>query len=96
MAVCKHCNQEMHEASGCILDMVITVDGPLEPVKYGSESDPGFAALSADGRRCGDCAALPGNYHHVGCDLEECPRCQGQLISCDCIEETDEEEKVIQ
>jgi hypothetical protein len=27
---------------------------------------------------------LPGYFHHVGCDWEECPRCHDQLLSCDC------------
>ena len=34
--------------------------------------------------RCGDCQALEGEYHELGCDLERCPFCGGQLISCDC------------
>jgi hypothetical protein len=34
--------------------------------------------------RCGYCACKEGCYHHEGCDLETCPRCKGQLISCDC------------
>jgi hypothetical protein len=34
--------------------------------------------------RCGDCHALEGQYHELGCDLERCPFCGGQLISCDC------------
>ena len=29
-------------------------------------------------------AALEGEYHGLGCDLERCPFCGGQLISCDC------------
>lgn len=33
---------------------------------------------------CGDCDAEFGELHHVGCDLETCPACQGQLISCSC------------
>ena len=34
---------------------------------------------------CHDCAILRGQYH-VGrlCDSEECPRCHGQVIGCDC------------
>jgi len=33
---------------------------------------------------CGDCGASEGQYHELGCDLEECPICFGQLISCGC------------
>ena len=33
---------------------------------------------------CHDCAAMPGQYHLVGCDVERCPKCSNQLISCDC------------
>jgi len=35
-------------------------------------------------RTCGDCGVAAGQYHHSGCDLEICPRCRGQAISCDC------------
>jgi hypothetical protein len=39
---------------------------------------------------CHDCAVLRGEYH-VGplCDMEECPRCGGQVIGCDCPYEGD-------
>jgi hypothetical protein len=96
MAICKFCSGEMHEVAGCILEPIQTVDGPLDPVKYGSEVDPEHPSHHGPIRRCGDCAALPGNYHHVGCDLEECPRCGGQLLSCDCVIGSDEETKVVQ
>src|SRR5262245_60061408 len=33
---------------------------------------------------CGDCGVEEGNYHNPGCDMERCPFCLGQLISCDC------------
>ncbi|MBB1092178.1 TIR domain-containing protein [Rhodopseudomonas palustris] len=36
---------------------------------------------------CHDCAALPGQFHVPGCDMEECPNCRGQAISCGCIHE---------
>jgi hypothetical protein len=42
------------------------------------------AAMVSKRERCGDCHALEGEYHELGCDLERCPFCGGQLISCEC------------
>jgi hypothetical protein len=42
-------------------------------------------------RRCRDCNVAPGGFHHPGCDVERCPKCGGQLISCGCLDEEDEE-----
>lgn len=36
---------------------------------------------------CGGCGASVGALHSSGCDVERCPRCGGQSISCDCIYE---------
>lgn len=33
---------------------------------------------------CHDCGAKEGQIHEYGCDMERCPFCGGQLISCDC------------
>jgi len=35
-------------------------------------------------KRCGDCGVEEGELHQLGCDLERCPICEGQFISCDC------------
>lgn len=36
---------------------------------------------------CDDCLAKKTEYHLYNCDLEICPICKGQLISCGCIKE---------
>ena len=33
---------------------------------------------------CHDCGVMEGEIHEYGCDMENCPFCGGQLISCDC------------
>lgn len=33
---------------------------------------------------CPDCNAGVGRYHHAYCDIERCPRCGGQMLSCEC------------
>jgi hypothetical protein len=35
---------------------------------------------------CGACEAKQGEYHLEDCDMEVCPKCFNQLISCECIE----------
>ena len=35
-------------------------------------------------QRCHDCDCLEGEIHKLGCDMETCPFCGGQLLSCDC------------
>ena len=35
-------------------------------------------------RLCHDCGAEEGQIHELGCDMECCPYCGGQLISCGC------------
>lgn len=41
--------------------------------------------LSEESRvKCHDCGCLEGQIHEYGCDMERCPFCGGQLITCDC------------
>lgn len=50
-------------------------------IRYGDESHDWHASEHP----CGDCAAVKGEYHGESCDVEECPVCHGQALSCGCI-----------
>ncbi|MEK6873207.1 MAG: hypothetical protein AABW90_04355 [Nanoarchaeota archaeon] len=70
---CKNC-----EENSCIYHYIKLDDGKIYPRNntcFGREET------------CHDCNILnkEGNYHHFGCDMEICPLCKKQLISCNCI-----------
>ena len=75
MAVCRYCHDEMVGSTSCTGELVHVKRGDFPPVPYGSE--PG----RNETHRCHDCDALPGGFHHRGCDMEICPACGEQLIS---------------
>ncbi len=77
MAACQFCNSEMNGSLGCVEVPVRLKAGVFAPIPW-LTTDATQAVASV---RCHDCDALPGNYHHRGCDEERCPNCDGQLIS---------------
>ena len=79
MAKCGVCGLEMLEANGCSVDKIHCNGKTYERIRYGTEDGRGNP-----GEICHDCGCHYGEYHHFGCDVERCPDCGGQLISCDC------------
>jgi hypothetical protein len=73
MALCEACGQPMKRGVGCTDPVYEYPDGTV------------LARIPYEGTQpCHDCAVPPGTLHHPGCDAEECPRCRGQAIGCDC------------
>jgi len=52
-----------------------------DPIKIG---DPGDWYENEPDCTCGDCGRHYGEQHSENCDIERCPCCGGQLLSCDC------------
>lgn len=50
----------------------------------GIEALPVYDPLQLDEDICPACHAVSGEYHELGCPVEICPWCGGQLIHCDC------------
>jgi hypothetical protein len=49
-------------------------------IPYGKEAEEWGAADFP----CHDCEASQGQLHVPGCDTEQCPRCGGQALGCEC------------
>ena len=82
MAMCDVCETEMLDSPSCITSPIELLDGFYDRIAYGSER--AFGRAAARRGPCGDCGVLAAGIHHLGCDLEECPRCGGQFFSCNC------------
>lgn len=84
MARCPRCKQDMSEVVACV-PHALTVSGEhYTPVPFGEERRYRRYGPWPRGEECHDCGTSVGGLHHLSCDVEECPRCRGQLISCDC------------
>ncbi len=70
----------MRTASSCDVQ-ALHQDGVRIPMIPWGHERPRFGASH---QRCGDCGVAPGGFHHLGCDIQRCAVCQGQMFSCGC------------
>jgi hypothetical protein len=60
----------------------------MDALRHTHKENPGSPQHEAEDKMkrdfCGDCGVREGEIHHFGCDMERCPFCGCQLISCEC------------
>jgi hypothetical protein len=62
-------------------ETLVAIEGRLYfRVCYGDEKED----WGADEQPCGDCGVEKRQVHVAGCDIERCPACNSQAISCAC------------
>lgn len=85
MALCDWCQQDMTSPATVGCDEFTYDDylglPPQPRIRFGQE---GIGLGHQPGERCPDCGVQSGQFHHPGCDVEQCPVCREQIIDCEC------------
>ena len=84
MAICTFCGNDMIHGTTCSEESLRIGGLDYEPIRWGEEKGYRFQYMT---ERCGDCNVPKGAVHHHGCDLEQCPACYSQAISCGCMDD---------
>lgn len=79
VAPCPVCQQNMADPAtiACLGDVLGFSHG--ETAKRTPYENPNNPELT----RCHDCGVTAGSIHHWGCDMERCPVCRLQLLTCE-------------
>jgi hypothetical protein len=86
MDVCSWCLAEMTTAKSCTVEAFHRDGRRVDLIPCGCER--GWPRTS---NTCGDCGVARSGWRHPGCDLQRCPACSGQMLSCGCRVDEDDE-----
>ncbi len=87
MAECKSCHNDMLAVRSCSRNNWLALGKDVrtgDPRTWPTVPYINPATFGDENPNCHDCGVQIGARHHPGCDMERCPRCGGQLISCGC------------
>jgi hypothetical protein len=79
--ICECCNKEMKDGVACNPIDIVIGGVSYQLIIYGNETR---FPQPFESEYCPDCGTPKGKYHHSTCDIEECPKCHRQLLSCYC------------
>lgn len=74
----------MATGEGCAFTLIEIDEQRHLRIALGSEGEQWWLGAKPPGE-CHDCGVTAGGIHHSGCDMEMCPACEGQLLSCGCL-----------
>lgn len=84
--ICRYCNLRMGDGQGCTLTAVVIEGRIHQRIPYLSERETWPLIPVPMPELCHDCETALGKLHHLGCDMEACPRCGDALFLCGCLD----------
>jgi hypothetical protein len=73
----------MTDVQPCLVEGLTVADVERPRIPYGHEGSDWWLGTEPP-PQCHDCGVTVGGLHHMSCDMEMCPNCGGQFLSCGC------------